>query len=492
MKKIGVIIISGDRDARNIASAVYRRLTRYAQSIARLDVIIFSSSACAPWTFDNLIIRCVSHSSKIFGFWRVVIAGEQLPKPELITTQDPFFLGLAGWFIARHHDIPLELQVHTDAFSPEFQSLSVGNRFRVLLARFLIPRAQHIRVVSERIKQSLIEQEIIDESRITVLPIPISVHPATPSAHYLAQNSDTAWEPRILTVSRLTPEKNLGLAINAFAHLRKINPKATMTIVGDGPLRQSLESQAKKLNLGHSVIFVGNQVDVSPYYTGANVYLCTSKYEGYGLALAEAASFGLPIVSTDVGIVRELTSVIVPSDARKIAEKLATHPSSSKMPDFLKISTDDYTEKIIETWHTFIHLPSSAGSSKHPKPLWIIMKYIISGGAATTVNLGLLYILTNFLRIWYVFSAAIAYLCAFLVSFTLQKFWTFNNSALKQIHTQFMIYVGFVSFNMTLNSLLIYFIVETTGVYYLIAQIGIGILMALWSFAFYRILFTKT
>ena len=124
--------------------------------------------------------------------------------------------------------------------------------------------------------------------------------------------------------------------------------------------------------------------------------------------------------------------------------------------------------------------------------MWLLTKYIISGGTATAVNLGLIFVFTDFFHIWYVLSAALAYAGAFVISFTLQKFWTFQNKTTEKIRSQFAVYVGLGIFNIVLNAGLIYLIVESTGVHYLVAQIGIGLFIALWSFFCYRILFRES
>src|SRR3989338_4679738 len=73
-----------------------------------------------------------------------------------ITTQDPFELGLVGWRLEKKFGIPLQLQVHTDFLSPYFSRESLKNRGRVTLAKFLLPKADSIRVVSKRIKDSIV------------------------------------------------------------------------------------------------------------------------------------------------------------------------------------------------------------------------------------------------------------------------------------------------------------------------------------------------
>src|SRR5581483_12352057 len=75
--------------------------------------------------------------------------------PMLISAQDPFFCGLAAWRAARRLHAKLEVQVHTDLFSRGYMSASVLNRLKSLIARFVLRRADTIRVVSQSIVHSL-------------------------------------------------------------------------------------------------------------------------------------------------------------------------------------------------------------------------------------------------------------------------------------------------------------------------------------------------
>src|SRR6185436_5341871 len=73
-----------------------------------------------------------------------------------ISAQDPFESGLAAYRIAKQTGTKLHLQVHTDLESPYFRKHSLLNRMRVILAHYLLPKADGIRVVSSRIKDSLL------------------------------------------------------------------------------------------------------------------------------------------------------------------------------------------------------------------------------------------------------------------------------------------------------------------------------------------------
>ena len=125
---------------------------------------------------DDLRVLVIAGSRNIGGFfcaWREArrILGAWENKETLITSQDSFERGFLAWLLARRFNVPLELQIHTDVFSPWFWRESLKNKIRVALARFLLPRAIVIRAVSERVKRSLIEKLAIPEKCIMVLPI---------------------------------------------------------------------------------------------------------------------------------------------------------------------------------------------------------------------------------------------------------------------------------------------------------------------------------
>lgn len=104
--------------------------------------------------------------------------------------------------------------------------------------------------------------------------------------------------PRILVVGRLVPEKNVSLALQAFAVFRR-RRQATLQIVGDGPLRPRLEQECRTLGIADDVQFTGHVDDTRRYFASASVLLSTSRYEGYPAVIVEALAAGIPVVATD-------------------------------------------------------------------------------------------------------------------------------------------------------------------------------------------------
>jgi len=111
---------------------------------------------------------------------------------------------------------------------------------------------------------------------------------------------------------------------------------------------------------------------------------------------------------------------------------------------------------------------------------------MISGGTAAIADVVILYVLTDGLDIWYLISSIIAFLFAFLVSFYLQKFWTFRDNSRDRIKQQAAVYLILGIVNLAVNSSGIYFLVEIFGTWYLLAQIIIGAVVATYNFLLYK------
>jgi len=120
-----------------------------------------------------------------------------------------------------------------------------------------------------------------------------------------------------------------------------------------------------------------------------------------------------------------------------------------------------------------------------------IFKYIVAGGTAAVVDLSLLYLLTEFWGIWYLLSTILAFMGAFAVSFTLQKFWTFRDHAMDGIHKQLTMYFVVTAINLGLNTLFVYLLVEHGDLWYMLAQVIAGVTIAFESFLVYKFIIFK-
>ena len=295
-------MISGDPHSLSEKSDVYKRLTLQAQRVERLDVLVRGGLNEELHLRGRGSVRRYEGSKVRAAFSMMRFSG----KYDVVTTQDPFFLGFIGWVIAKRIGARLQVQVHTDVFSAAYRSHSFGNRIRSRVAHFILKRAYCVRVVSERVRLSL------KSYGISSMVLPVFVDTSRFAAAERTELPGTSTH-KIMVVSRLEKEKNLEEAISLMRQVRASYPDAVMYIVGDGSERGNLERCVAEAGLDDAVVFLGYR-SVIGLYKDASVLFVPSTYEGFGAVIIEALASGLPVVSADVGIAREAGAIVVPRE----------------------------------------------------------------------------------------------------------------------------------------------------------------------------------
>lgn len=353
-----ILTIGTDRQLFTPGSQVGKRAVAYGRYFKQYYQVVFSLKRhnLTAMEFDSgVMVYPTSSISKIFYLFDAVRIGGQLLKRQpdnwIISAQDPFETGLVACLLAYFYRLPFQIQIHTDFLSPYFARQSFLNWIRVWLARLILPRADQIRVVSERIKHSIIQAGIKAKSEPVVLPIVVN-QSGRPDGTGSLKAKYPQFSKIILVVSRLAPEKNIALAIRAFALVVADYPQIGMIIVGSGSEESKLKDLTGQLGLKDKVIFVGQQNNLETFYRTADVLLNPSNYEGYGLVLAEARLADLPVVSTDVGIAQELlrSEFVCPvGDEECLAEKVKLVLSGATQPpvpaDLVETDFERYVEK---------------------------------------------------------------------------------------------------------------------------------------------------
>jgi glycosyltransferase involved in cell wall biosynthesis len=111
----------------------------------------------------------------------------------------------------------------------------------------------------------------------------------------------------VIIVTRLVPIKNLPLLLAAVAEVKKAAANIALLIVGEGPLQPALEARARELGIAADVKFAGYvpQDRTADFYRSADVFALSSDFDNSPNVVLEAMAAGLPIVSTDVGGLRD-------------------------------------------------------------------------------------------------------------------------------------------------------------------------------------------
>jgi GalNAc-alpha-(1->4)-GalNAc-alpha-(1->3)-diNAcBac-PP-undecaprenol alpha-1,4-N-acetyl-D-galactosaminyltransferase len=105
--------------------------------------------------------------------------------------------------------------------------------------------------------------------------------------------------PMLIAIGRLQPQKGFDLLIRAFSQLRHKYPEWQLTILGEGPIRGELEELRAQLQSIDSIHLPGQVKNVNAYLRQADIFVLSSRFEGFPMSLCEAMACGVPVLATD-------------------------------------------------------------------------------------------------------------------------------------------------------------------------------------------------
>lgn len=191
--------------------------------------------------------------------------------------------------------------VHVD-FSSDNQTHKLKGRLHryggYLLGILLYRFSDEIIAVSKGVAENLAERAFISQKRVTVIYNPTYKESDQSSAKALSF-MDAFPSPKFIGVGRLTEQKGFDTLIKAFFLYREKYNKGTLIILGEGEDRATLESLIRRLNLVGCVHMPGYMENPSAFIKHADVFVFSSRWEGFGNVLVEALGVGAKIVSTD-------------------------------------------------------------------------------------------------------------------------------------------------------------------------------------------------
>jgi glycosyltransferase involved in cell wall biosynthesis len=103
---------------------------------------------------------------------------------------------------------------------------------------------------------------------------------------------------RILTIGRLAHQKGYDLALEACKRLKEYGVKFRWYALGKGPLKEEIEEYIHQNELSDHFVLLGVRSNPYPYIKHADIYVQPSRYEGFGIAIAEARMLNIPVVTT--------------------------------------------------------------------------------------------------------------------------------------------------------------------------------------------------
>ncbi|MDG5759866.1 glycosyltransferase family 4 protein [Natronococcus sp. A-GB1] len=200
---------------------------------------------------------------------------------------------------------------------------------QVLVNAATLPRADRVVANSRRTLKSLywFERLGLDDEQCSVIYNGIDVDRIDRVLERPCDSRGTDGR-QITTVGRLSETKNQSTVLRAFASLADEHPESRLTIVGDGPLREELESLADSLGVRARVEFTGfvDREEVYRILVASDLYVQPSLSEGFCVALVEAMACRLPVVVSDVPVLHEVVgeagSYATPTEPAAFADRL--------------------------------------------------------------------------------------------------------------------------------------------------------------------------
>ena len=165
-------------------------------------------------------------------------------------------------------------------------------RLRKALMACLYPRADRIAVPTEAIGREL--AALVRGRRLALETLP---NPVIDRVTAERTDKPVRERPSIVAAGRLVEAKGFDLLVEAAAILRREGLDADWTIFGEGPLRDSLVRQTESLGVADRFSFAGYAVDLPAAITPADLFVLSSRREGFGNVVIEAMAAGVPVLA---------------------------------------------------------------------------------------------------------------------------------------------------------------------------------------------------
>ena len=247
-------------------------------------------------------------------------------QPDIISTHSTK-AGFLGRIAGKTLGIPTLFTAHGWGFTegrPPLQALAFW-----AVERSTAAWAARIITVCESDRKAAVRARVTSSDRL------VTIHNAMPDIDETLRAKPGVSPAKLVMVARLSRWKDQPMLLHALAGLKDLDWH--LEFVGDGPLRSELEELTHSLGLTSRVTFLGFRRDVSERLAEAQVFLLTSKWEGFPRSILEAMRAGLPVVASDVGGVQEsvvdgLTGFVIPrGDGARLRECLRQLITSSEL-----------------------------------------------------------------------------------------------------------------------------------------------------------------
>ena len=219
------------------------------------------------------------------GFTKALEIAKQY-QLDIIHTQTEFSLGLLGIWIARELKIPVIHTYHTQ-YEDYVHYIAKGLLIRPSMVKYLVRGFLHdvdgVICPSEIVRDLLSDYKVKVEKRVIPTGIELAkIYRPEIGPENLRDLRLNLWikedEKMLLSLSRVSYEKNIQAVLSAFAEVLKVEQKVKLVVAGDGPYLKNLKEQAQELQIEEYVVFTGMIApsETALYYKAADFFISAS------------------------------------------------------------------------------------------------------------------------------------------------------------------------------------------------------------------------
>lgn len=302
-----IISLGTEQNLFNKDSKIFKRIQKYSKDFEKYYCLVFTKNKnIEKIQFDNFIIVPIYGNNKlvqIFNLFKIIKKINLKSENTIISSQDPFEIGLLSFLISKKNKYKLHIQIHTDISSPYFKKESFRNHIQYVISKFIIKKANSIRVVSNRIQKYLINDLSISEKLIDNIPIHTD---KIKELKKINLEKITNKKINILSISRFSKVKNIPKLIESYTRLRNQNiNNLGLIIIGDGKEKNNIVKEINKSDYKENIIILPWSKDPMDYMYSADIFSISSNYEGWAMTAVESVLAETPVVMTDVGCANE-------------------------------------------------------------------------------------------------------------------------------------------------------------------------------------------
>jgi glycosyltransferase involved in cell wall biosynthesis len=362
MTALKILLITTDDSLFEEGSDAALRINKYAEELEELHIVVITGSKVKDiqrgknvWIYSsNFSMKLLAADSAAKLGEKIIYDHKFVRGKSVIVATDPFDCGQAGVAVKKRWKLPLEVEF---SINP---SANLGFRQSRQLVEVL-KHADTLRVPSADVATKVVEKFRFDKQHVAVIPPYVDVRAIEGEKTSFDIHARYNWKFIMLaSAARSSSDKNFAMAVDVLAKVRKFYPDTGLLVLGADDEEGSLKSQAKKLDVLGGVAFVGRMAESSSYYRTADLFIQTSTFEAYGEELIEAGAAGLPVVTTPVGVARELENgkeaiICPPDDAEYMFKAVYDLIENNSLRELLRHNLKNALEKRLSTEESVIN-----------------------------------------------------------------------------------------------------------------------------------------